>query len=207
MPDLDVSPTFSALAQGQSVTHPFSHDPMGGVVWKVKQAASDDAIIQFEHTWNKHENRVYYDISWVDGHDAVGVPVFATNGVNVQLFGGAAGAGGTHGHGNCKPLVCPAGDMHCDQAYHNPKDDWATHACDDDTSLVMVLCPGAGAGGADVAPKLERRMEMLDLQNVLAGESPVSDSGSAREASFSLEKVLWIVGTALIVTGMGFSAL
>ena len=202
MPGLDISPGFAPLAPGQIMTHPFGHDSMGGVVWKVKEHSSDAAIIQFEHTWSPREHRVYYDISWVDGH-VDGKPVFAEHGVNVQLFGGAGGK--SHGHGSCKPIVCPAGDMHCHQAYHNPSDDWATHACDDDTSLVMVLC--AGAGKADTAPLLSRRMETLDLQNVLTGKHPVPDSSSARETPVALETMLWIVGAALAVTGMGFSAL
>jgi hypothetical protein len=44
----------------------------------------------------------------------------------------------------CPGVVCPGGNPHgnstCIQAYTHPKDDWASHGCRNNNSIILTLC-------------------------------------------------------------------
>lgn len=107
-----------------------------------QEAFSQSTITQFEYTYNPLiPPGLWYDISNVNGY------VWDTdNGWNGVLPWPFQEQGlileGTSNE--CTPVICPGGNPHgnssCVQAYTHSEDNWATHGCRNNNSVVLTLC-------------------------------------------------------------------
>jgi hypothetical protein len=104
-------------------------------------AFQKSTITQFEYTYNPSKfPGLWYDISNVngyvynntDGWDGTNPWPFQAYGLEVL------------GTGNCSAISCPGnnpgGNSTCVQAYTHPADDFATHSCSNNNSIVLSLC-------------------------------------------------------------------
>lgn len=107
-----------------------------------EQALFQSLITQFEYTYNPSKAPgLWYDISNVNGY------VFNdTDGWNGALPWPFQQKGliveGTSK--DCATVVCPSnnpnGNATCVQAYTHPEDNWASHGCRNNNSIVLTLC-------------------------------------------------------------------
>ncbi|PGH21585.1 hypothetical protein AJ80_03145 [Polytolypa hystricis UAMH7299] len=104
----------------------------GGLSIKIALDKHQNDVSQFEYTLSDSEDKVYYDLSNIDGYP------FKEGGISI-----------TPSDPDCPTVTCPAGEGTCKEAYNQPYDDHATHGCPIESDLAMVLCP-------DGSPKAAR---------------------------------------------------
>ncbi|EEQ30596.1 hypothetical protein McanMca71_000704 [Microsporum canis] len=100
----------------------------GGISIKMATDQNHNDISQFEYTLK--EPQIFYDLSNIDGYP------FAEGGISVHPS-----------DSGCPAVVCEGGVKDCKEAYNQPKDDFATHGCPQETDLNVVLCAGGGSAG------------------------------------------------------------
>ncbi|PGH36065.1 hypothetical protein GX50_01077 [[Emmonsia] crescens] len=106
----------------------------GGISLKISNTPSDAAVTQFEYTLAGP--KVFYDISNINGYPLV------HGGVSL-----------TPSSGQCPGVICQAGDHFCKEAYNQPHDDHATHACASSADLTMTLCPSGTQQSQQQSPQ------------------------------------------------------
>ena len=84
-------------------------------------------VTQFEFTWDA--NKIHYDLSNIDGYP------FAVDGIHLQPSVDADPR-----HPTCLAVDCPPGESSCSDAYNLPNDS-RTLVCDDQTDLIVTVCP------------------------------------------------------------------
>jgi hypothetical protein len=97
----------------------------GGMSIKISDKDSQDHVTQFEYTISDDENKVYYDLSNIDGYP------FEKGGVTISPS-----------DESCPVVKCPPGVSKCEEAYNKPDDDHATHGCPLSSDLELILCAG-----------------------------------------------------------------
>jgi hypothetical protein len=90
-------------------------------------------ITQFEYTYNPNLTPgLWYDISNVNGY------LDGSDGSwPFEMFGGLTLEGTSS---ECPIVTCPLNNVTCSAAYTNWNDDWATHSCRNNNSLILTLC-------------------------------------------------------------------
>lgn len=106
----------------------------GGISIKIAFEDSHDDISQFEYTLSPSDNKVFYDLSNIDGYP------FQEGGASI-----------TPSDDSCPAVTCPAGVKLCTDAYNEPFDDWATKGCSESTDLTLTLC------GSETSEKKAKR--------------------------------------------------
>ena len=84
-------------------------------------------ITQFEYTWDA--NRIYYDLSNIDGYP------LAVDGIRLE-----PSVNEDPRYPTCTEVNCQAGHSYCASAYNQPNDT-RTLVCDDQTDLTVTVCP------------------------------------------------------------------
>jgi hypothetical protein len=112
-----------------------------GVGVSIKLATSDSLsgpISQFEYTWSG--DSIFFDLSNINGNtnSAEGYP-FAQGGMVIT-----PSMTNDPSNPTCEPVSCPAGTLVCSAAYNAP-DDPKTMVCNQDSNLVLTICPGGSA--------------------------------------------------------------
>lgn len=105
----------------------------GGISLKLSTDPSFTDISQIEYTLTDQD--IYYDLSNIDGYP------FLAGGVEVRPVLRPVGEPVHTCVDNCCPVACAPGLLLCPQAYNQPHDDHATHACPLSTDLEVRLCP------------------------------------------------------------------
>ncbi|KIW73984.1 hypothetical protein PV04_02057 [Phialophora macrospora] len=151
-----------AIAPGETLSHPFSHDPNLGISWKIWRTDGDNHNpVQFEYAWTPDSTLVWYDMSMIDAgeiewldpesHEGEAIEDGANNDGTGDLTGKVAVEhpfGGEDegmrldplGNGDCDSVVCPAGEQYCLKAYNTDTDDQAMRACTESVDLKLTLC-------------------------------------------------------------------
>jgi hypothetical protein len=90
-------------------------------------------ITQFEYTYNPNlAPGLWYDISNVNGY------LDGSNGSwPFEMFGGLILEGTSS---ECPSVTCPPNNATCSAAFTHWNDDWATHSCWNNNSLILTLC-------------------------------------------------------------------
>lgn len=121
-----------------SYTEQYSQE---GVGISIKLSPNDSIVgpvSQFEFTWAN--GKISYDISNINGNP------FANNGMEIK-----PSTQGDGGNPTCQAVDCPAGQATCSAAYNQPND-VRTMVCDQDTDLVLTVCPGGPSKRSLPAP-------------------------------------------------------
>ena len=99
-------------------------------------AFDSSTITQFEYTYNPHTAPgLWYDISNVNGYQGR-----ANESWPFSMYGGLIVEGTSS---SCPTITCPPGRV-CSEAYTNWNDNWATHSCQNNNSLILTLCSTTG---------------------------------------------------------------
>jgi len=111
-----------------------------GVGVSIKLATSDSLsgpISQFEYTWSG--DSIFWDLSNINGDSSSDGYPFAQGGmvINPSMTNDPANP-------TCEPVVCPAGTLVCSAAYNAPNDP-RTMVCNQDSNLVLTICPGGSS--------------------------------------------------------------
>lgn len=128
-----------------------------GVGVSVKLATNNTLsgpISQFEYTWAG--DSIYWDLSNINGDpsSAEGYP-FAQGGIVIT-----PSMTNDPSNPTCEPVSCPAGTMVCTAAYNAP-DDPRTMVCNQDSDLVLTICPGGSAKrSVELARSVHRHQRM-----------------------------------------------
>ncbi len=99
----------------------------------MSDAFDASTITQFEYTYNPNvAPGLFYDISNVNGYldEYSGSWPF-------EIFGGLILEGTSS---ECPSVTCPPNINICSAAYTHWNDDWATHSCQNNNSLILTLC-------------------------------------------------------------------
>jgi len=132
------------LPPGKSYSEKYRFNDLGGgVSVKLALAKNQGDITQLEYTLDA--TTVWYDVSNINGNP------FAHGGISVKPSDPA-----------CSPVVCEAGIVKCREAYNQPTDDHATHACPATSDLNVVLCPGKSQPQGD-PPKKSQKFRVTGL--------------------------------------------
>jgi len=127
------------VKSGSSFSEDFKENGNGGgISIKISEDKAQKSVTQLEYTLSGE--KVFYDLSNIDGNP------FKDGGVTV-----------TPSDSSCPKVNCEGGLEKCKEAYHQPKDDHATHGCSASTDINMVLCAGGGGGGAKSKSKRQAR--------------------------------------------------
>ncbi|KAK7903261.1 hypothetical protein LTR67_001278 [Exophiala xenobiotica] len=94
-------------------------------------ATTTGAVSQFEFTWAN--GKIAYDLSNIDGYP------FSAGGMII-----VPSMQNDPNNPTCVPVDCPAGEAICTAAYNLP-DDTRTMVCDEDSDLVLTMCPGGSS--------------------------------------------------------------
>ncbi|KIW15926.1 hypothetical protein PV08_05976 [Exophiala spinifera] len=149
---------YSSIAPGQTLSHPFSHDPNTGVSWKIwRTDVSNQAPVQFEYTWIPDAKRTWWDLSMID---AGRVDWLESKNAGKAIVGDQDGYGAYVGRvgvkhafvnegmslvpsaqqGICEAVVCRPGEQFCKTAY-NVWNDWGQQRdCHESVDLTLTLC-------------------------------------------------------------------
>lgn len=119
-----------------SYSQAYSEEGVGVSIKLSPNASTSGSISQFEFTWAN--GKISYDISNINGYP------FSAGGMEV-----VPSMQNDPSNPTCVPIDCPAGQSVCNAAYNAP-DDTRTMVCNEDSSLVLTLCPG-GASKRSVA--------------------------------------------------------
>ncbi|EXJ85267.1 hypothetical protein A1O3_05942 [Capronia epimyces CBS 606.96] len=122
------------LLQG-SFSEQYTQEGVGISIKLAPNATTSGPVSQFEFTWA--DGKVSYDLSNIDGYP------FSAGGMEI-----VPSLQGDSNNPTCVPVDCPAGESVCTAAYNAP-DDTRTMVCDQDSDLVLTMCPG-GAAKRDV---------------------------------------------------------
>ncbi|PGH12368.1 hypothetical protein AJ79_04316 [Helicocarpus griseus UAMH5409] len=115
-----------SIAPGDSYEEEMrTNDNGGGISLKLGKSETDEKVSQFEYTLSPDGDKVFYDLSNIDGYP------FADDGVTI-----------TPSDGSCPVVTCPAGEELCKDAYNVWNDDHATKGCPSSTDLTMTVCTG-----------------------------------------------------------------
>jgi hypothetical protein len=150
------------IQPGETLTHPFSHDPNLGVSWKLwREDVANKNPVQLEYTWVPSSGRIWYDLSminagdvqWLDADSHVNetIKAGANNDGTGKLTGEVAVAhafGGEnegitlapHRGSGCGTIVCAPGEQHCTKAYNTDTDDQAMRDCEQSADLKLTFC-------------------------------------------------------------------
>ncbi|KAK6382375.1 hypothetical protein LTS17_004262 [Exophiala oligosperma] len=151
----------SSIAPGQTVSHPFSHDPNTGVSWKIwRTDVSNQAPVQFEYAWIPEAKRTWWDLSMIDAGKVGWLDEEAGNAAGEDIVGDRDGYGAYVGRvgvkhafvdegmslvpsvqdGICQAVVCRPGEQFCKTAY-NVWNDWGQQRdCAETVDLTLTLC-------------------------------------------------------------------
>jgi len=94
-------------------------------------ATTNGPVSQFEFTWAN--GKISYDLSNIDGYP------FSAGGMAI-----VPSMQNDPNNPTCVPVDCPAGEATCTAAYNAP-DDTRTMVCDQDSDLVLTMCPGGSS--------------------------------------------------------------
>ncbi|KIX05027.1 uncharacterized protein Z518_05899 [Rhinocladiella mackenziei CBS 650.93] len=114
-----------------SYTESFSQEGVGISIKLSPNATTSGPISQFEFTWAN--GKVSYDLSNIDGYP------FSAGGMEI-----VPSMQNDPSNPTCVVIDCPAGESVCSAAYNAP-DDVRTMVCDEDSNLVLTVCPGGAA--------------------------------------------------------------
>ncbi|KAL2416063.1 hypothetical protein ABEF95_008722 [Exophiala dermatitidis] len=114
-----------------SYTEKYSQEGVGISIKLSPNATTSGPVSQFEFTWA--DGKVSYDLSNIDGYP------FSAGGMEIVPSNQNDASNPT-----CVPVDCPAGETVCTAAYNAP-DDTRTMVCDQDTNLVLTMCPGSSS--------------------------------------------------------------
>lgn len=112
-----------------------------GVGVSIKLATNETLsgpISQFEYTWSG--DSIFWDLSNINGDtsNSEGYP-FAQGGILIS-----PSMTNDPSNPTCEPVSCPAGTMVCTAAYNQPNDP-KTMVCNQDSNLVLTICPGGSS--------------------------------------------------------------
>lgn len=149
---------YSSIAPGQTVSHPFSHDPNTGVSWKIwRTDIPNQAPVQFEYAWIPEVKRTWWDLSMID---AGSVDWLEEENAGKAIVGDQDGYGAYVGQvgvkhafvdegmslvpsvqeGICEAVLCRPGEQFCKTAY-NVWNDWGQQRdCAEHVDLTLTLC-------------------------------------------------------------------
>lgn len=140
-------PSYQLLTS--DLSYPFSHFS-GGISLKIGRSQDpQNNVVQFEFEWDAPANKVWYDLSSLDGYP------FSNDGVEAYT---------SHSPGPnfpmCQTLDCPVGWTSCLNTFTNPNDQ-KSMSCPGDTNIVLGLCIGTGFGDPQTpAPRRRQLTEM-----------------------------------------------
>jgi hypothetical protein len=98
-------------------------------------------ITQFEYTYNPNlAPGLWYDISNVNGYLDESDASWP-----FEMFGGLILEGTSS---ECPSVICPPYNVTCSAAYTHWSDNWATHSCRNNNSLILTLCSTISDPGA-----------------------------------------------------------
>lgn len=114
-----------------SFSEQYSQEGVGISIKLAPNATTSGPVSQFEFTWAS--GKINYDLSNIDGYP------FSAGGMRV-----VPSMQNDPNNPTCVVIDCPAGQSVCTAAYNAP-DDTRTMVCDEDSDLVLTLCPGGSA--------------------------------------------------------------
>jgi len=114
-----------------SYSEGYTQEGVGVSIKLAPNETTSGAISQFEFTWAN--GKISYDLSNINGYP------FSAYGMEI-----VPSMQNDPSNPTCVPVDCPAGESVCTAAYNQP-DDTATMVCDQDSSLVLTVCPGGSA--------------------------------------------------------------
>ena len=119
----------AAMQQLQgSYSQTYSQPGVGVSIKLSPQSSISGPISQFEFTWAN--GKISYDLSNINGYP------FSAGGMQI-----VPSMQNDPNNPTCVPVTCPAGQSVCTAAYNQP-DDTRTMVCDQNSNLVLTLCPG-----------------------------------------------------------------
>lgn len=121
----DMQPLQGSYSEG------YSQPNVGISIKLAPNATSSGPVSQFEFTLGN--GKISYDLSNIDGYP------FSAGGMRV-----VPSKQNDPSNPTCVVIDCPAGEAYCDAAYNLP-DDVRTMVCDENTDLVLTMCPGGGS--------------------------------------------------------------
>jgi len=123
------NPTMAEL-QG-SYSEGYGSEGTGISIKLSPNATTNGPVSQFEFTWAN--GKISYDLSNIDGYP------FSAGGMAI-----VPSMQNDPNNPTCVPVDCPAGEATCTAAYNAP-DDTRTMVCDQDSDLVLTMCPGGSS--------------------------------------------------------------
>lgn len=114
-----------------SYSQPYGEEGVGISIKLAPNESLSGPISQFEFTWAN--GKIAYDISNINGYP------FSAGGMEI-----VPSMQNDPNNPTCVVVSCPAGDSVCSAAYNAP-DDTRTMVCDQESSLVLTMCPGGAA--------------------------------------------------------------
>jgi hypothetical protein len=114
-----------------SYSQGYSDEGTGFSIKLSPNATSSGAVSQFEFTWAN--GKISYDLSNINGYP------FSAGGMEIvpSMQNDASNP-------SCVVVDCPSGEATCSAAYNAP-DDTRTMVCDQDSNLVLTICPGGSS--------------------------------------------------------------
>jgi hypothetical protein len=114
-----------------SYTEAFSQENVGISIKLSPNDTLSGPVSQFEFTWSG--SNVAYDLSNINGYP------FSAGGMEI-----VPSMQDDSSFPTCVAVDCPAGETTCTAAYNAP-DDTRTMVCDQDSDLVLTMCPGGSS--------------------------------------------------------------
>ncbi len=114
-----------------SYSESFSQENVGVSIKLSPNDTLSGPVSQFEFTWTG--SNVAYDLSNIDGYP------FSAGGMEI-----VPSMQGDSAFPTCVNVDCPAGESTCTAAYNAP-DDTRTMVCDQNSDLVLTMCPGGSS--------------------------------------------------------------
>jgi len=111
-----------------SYTETYSLNNVGVSIKLTPDDTLSGSVSQFEFTWAN--GQIAYDLSNINGYP------FSAGGMEV-----VPSMQNDPSFPTCVAINCPAGESVCSAAYNAPND-VATMVCDQDSNLVLTMCPG-----------------------------------------------------------------
>jgi len=134
-----------------SYSQGYSQEGVGVSIKLAPSSSTSGPISQFEFTWAN--GKVSYDLSNINGNP------FSSSGMEI-----VPSMQNDPNNPTCVPVNCPAGQSVCAAAYNAP-DDTRTMVCDENSNLVLTMCPGG-------ASKRSANVEEVQIQRVHARHMP-----------------------------------
>lgn len=118
-----------AIEPNGKYTETYSQPNSGISIKLAPVAVLEGQISQFEFTWAA--GKIFYDLSNINGYP------FAVDGMEL-----VPSMADNSANSACVPVNCPAGQAICTAAYNAP-DDIRTMVCDEQSDLVLTMCPSS----------------------------------------------------------------